>query len=77
MVKAVTQVFHRIQQPFIIDIRAKFGVPNLPQSLDIRQNSDIGISAFRISGQSLVKENCHNSRTGDDIDMKFGPVTKL
>ena len=77
MVKAVTQVFHSIQQLFIIDIRAKFGVPNLRQSLDIRQNSDIGISAFRISGQFLVKENCHNSRTGDDIDMKFGPVTKL
>ena len=32
---------------------------------------------FRISGQSLIKENCHNSRTSDDIDMKLGPVTKL
>ena len=31
---------------------------------------------FRISGQSLIKENCHNSRTSDDIDMKLGPVTK-
>ena len=35
------------------------------------------ISNFRISGQSLIKENCHNSRTSDDIDMKLGPVTKL
>ena len=34
-------------------------------------------SDFRISGQSLIKENCHNSRTSDDIDMKLGPVTKL
>ena len=25
---------------------------------------------------SLLKENCHNSRTSDDIDMKLGPVTK-
>ena len=50
---------------------------NLSQSPDIAQNSDFGISDFRISGQSLIKENCHNSRTSDDIDMKFGPVTKL
>ena len=41
------------------------------QSPDFRQNSDGSISDFRISGQSLIKENC------DDIDMKFGPVTKL
>ena len=34
-------------------------------------------SDFRISGQSLIKENCHNSTTTDDIDMKLGPVTKL
>ena len=37
----------------------------------------LGISDFRISGQSLIKENCHNSRTSDDIDMKLRPVTKL
>ena len=57
------------------DIRAKFGIHNLSQSLDIGQNSGVGISDFRISGQSLIKENCHNSRTSDDIDMKLGPVT--
>ena len=50
---------------------------NSPQSSDIGQNSDRGISDFRISGQSLIKENCHNSRTSDDIDMKIGPITKL
>ena len=38
--------------------------------------SDEGISDFWISGQSLIKGNCHNSRTSDDIDMKLGPVTK-
>ena len=32
---------------------------------------------FQISGQSLIKENCHNSRTSDGIDMKLTPVTKL
>ena len=24
-----------------------------------------------------MEENCHNSRTSDDIDMKCGPATKL
>ena len=32
---------------------------------------------FLISGQSFIKENCHNSRTIGDIDMKFGPITKF
>ena len=50
---------------------------NLNKSPDIGQNSGRGISDFRISGQSLLKEICHNSRTGDNIDMKLGPVTKL
>ena len=49
----------------------------MPQSPDIGQNSDGGIYNFLISGQSLIKEICHNSRTRDDIDMKLGPVTKL
>ena len=47
------------------------------QSSDIGQNSDGGISDFRISGQSLINENCHNFRTSDDNDMKLGPATKL
>ena len=76
MVKAVTLAFCSIKQDFIRDIRAKFGIPNLPQSSDIGQNSDGGISDFRISGQSLIKENCHDSRTSD-IDQKLGPVTKI
>ena len=37
----------------------------------------MGISDFQISGQYLIIENCHNSRTSDDIDIKRGPVTKL
>ena len=59
------------------DIRAKFGIPISPQSPDIGQNSDGCISDFQISGKSLIKENCHNSRTSDDIDKKLGPVTKI
>ena len=61
----------------LLETRAKFCIHNLPQSPDIGQNSDRGISDSWISGQSLMKENCHNSRTSDDIDMKLGPVTKF
>ena len=50
---------------------------NLPQSPDIEKNSDGCISNFGISGQCLIKENCHNSRTSDDTDKKLGPVTKI
>ena len=35
------------------------------------------ISDFQISGQSFTHEDCHNSRTSHDTDMKFGPVIKL
>ena len=52
-------------------------ISNSPQTLYIGQNPGVGISNFQISGQSLIKENCRNSRTGADIDMKLGPVTKL
>ena len=32
---------------------------------------------MRKSGQFLIKENCHISRTSDDIDVKRGLVPKL
>ena len=57
------------------DICAKFDIPKLPRSLDIWQKSDVGISDFQISAQSLIKENCHNSRASHDIDVQLGPVT--
>ena len=44
---------------------------------DIGKNSEGGISDFRIYGQSLIKGNCHNWRTSDDIEMKLKPVTKI
>ena len=72
-VKAVTLEIYSIQYHFIKNIRAKFGIPNLSQAPDIWQNSDMSISDFRISGQSLIKENCHKSKTSDDIDMKPRP----
>ena len=76
-VKAVTLAFFRIQKRFSRDILAKFGIPNSPQSPDIVQNSDGGISNFGISDQSLINKNCHNSRTSNHIDIKLGPLAKL
>ena len=38
---------------------------------------DSSISDFWISGHPLIKRNCYNSRTSDDIDMKLGAVSKL
>ena len=61
----------------MLDIRTKFGISHSPQSPDIGQNSKRGVSYFGISGQSFIKENCHNSRIGNDIDKKLGPVNKL
>ena len=40
-------------------------------------NSDEGVSGFQISGESLINENCHNSRNSNKIDIELGPVTKL
>ena len=57
--------------------RAKLGFHNSSQSPEIGQDSDGGISDVRISDQSLIKENCHNYRTSDGIDMKLGAVTKV
>ena len=61
---------------------SKFGIPNFPQSPDLGKTRmgifhwDACISDFQSSGQSLTKENCHNSRTSDGIDMNLRPVTK-
>ena len=54
-----------------------FSIPTSPQSADIGQNSDVVLSDFRISGQSLTNKNCHNSGTRNDINTKFVLVTKL
>ena len=75
--KAVTVLFCSIQLHFIRDVRVKFGISNLPQSPSIEQDSGWGISGFRISIQSLIKENCHNSRTNDDVEIKLGPATRV
>ena len=47
------------------------------QSLDIGQVPDVGVSDIRISGQSFIGENCNNSRTSHDAEIRLGPVTIL
>ena len=56
---------------------AKCGAFYSPQSADIGQNSDRVIFDFQISGQTLIKENCHNYRTNNDINTKIGSATKI
>ena len=75
--KAIALVFCPIQKLFFRNICAKIAIPKSPLSPDIGQKLEGGNSDFRISVQSLIKENFHNYRTSNDIDMKLGPVTKL
>ena len=81
MIKAVTIAFCSIQWHFLRYIRAKLSIPTSPYSPDVGEKTEERISDFRISGQSLVKENYHNSRASDIdnqyIDTKLGSVTKL
>ena len=76
-VKGATLAFCSIQLHLIRNVRAKFGISYSSHSPDNGQKSDGGISDFRISGQSLIKRNCHNSWTSNNIGMKLGPATKL
>ena len=52
-VKAVALAFCSIQQHFIRDVLAKFGILNSLQTPDIEQNSDKRISDFWILVNSL------------------------
>ena len=57
----------------------KSDIPNSRKSPDIGQNSNgvISISGFWVHWRKLTTENCHKSRTSNDIERKLGPVTKL
>ena len=48
--------FYSIEEHFIRNIRAKFGLLDLPQSLVIRKNSDGSISDLPISDKYLIKK---------------------
>ena len=60
-VEAASLIFFSIQLHLLKDVHTKLGIRYSPQSPDIGQNSDGGISDFWISGQSLLKRICHNS----------------
>ena len=72
-VKAIALALSSSQWHFIRDTCTKFNISNLPslQILGITQTGVFLISRF------WVQENCHNSRTSNDIDMNLGPVTKI
>ena len=76
-VKDITLEFCSIQSLFIRDISVKFGIPGSPSLHRYWAKLRRGCSDFRISGQSFINENCHNSRTNHDNNMNLGPVTKL
>ena len=47
-------------------------------SLQILSKIQEGVfPVFQICCQSFINESCHNSKTGNDIDMNLGPVGKL
>ena len=75
MVKAVNTAFCSFKQLFIRD---KNLVSLTCPSLQIMGKTQTEV--FQISGflaKSLTNENYHNSRNGDDIDIKLGPVIKI
>ena len=73
MVKDVSLAFCSIT--FYKNICVKMSIPNLSQCWDIGQNSDGRISHFRISGQFIIKKNCHSCRNSHNTDMKLEQVT--
>ena len=55
---------------------SNFSLETLLQNLVSINCSHIQMSNFRISDQSLINQNCLNSRTSIDVDIKLGQVTK-
>ena len=69
-VKAVNLVFFSTEQLFVRDIHAKFGFLHLLQWQNCSLASEFLVKFF-INKSFLI------SRTTNDIDKKFGPLTKL
>ena len=75
MVKAVNTAFCSFKQLFIRDKNlVSLTCPSL-QIMGKTQTEVFQISGFLV--KSLTNENYHNSRNGDDIDIKLGPVIKI
>ena len=76
-VKAVTchfAIFSNISLETFMPNLVSLTRPSL-QILGITQTGVFPISGFLVN--PLLKKNCRNSRTSDDIDTKLEPVTKL
>ena len=74
--KAVTVAFAAFRNSLLETFVPTLVFPTCP-SLQILGKTQTGVfpnSGFLV--KYLIKENCHNSRAFDDIDMKLGPVTK-
>ena len=56
---------------------AKFGIPDLPQSLDITQHLDGILRILRSIVSLLKKENYHNSKSSNDNDIKPEPIIRI
>ena len=73
--KIINYKFSKLSCTHIDYIRAING--RSTSSIKIKGDQTGVFPTFWTSDQSLVKENCHNSRTSNEIDMELGPVTKL
>ena len=51
--------------------------PHSLKELFVLQRWSLFSQTEYVIGKSLIKENSHNSRTSDDVDVKLGLVTKL
>ena len=72
------KIFKIFNVPLFSVKSAFIAVTNVRHVSDqFRSKLRLSISDFQISGQSLIKENVHNSRANDDIDFEIGPLTKL
>ena len=71
-VKSIALLFCSIQCVFSGDIHAKFGIPNSPQSPDIKKKTHARVILMcGFLAKSLLNKSCCNSRTSNDIVMKL------
>ena len=73
MVKAVDQAFCSTKLETLV-ANPVSKTCSSHQMLDKTQTGVFPIIGFLV--KPLINESCHNSRTGNDIDMRLGPISK-
>ena len=73
MVKAVNQTFCSTKLETLVTNPVSITCSS-HQMLDKTQTGVFPILRFLV--KLLINENCHNSRNGNDIDMRLGPISK-